>query len=72
MTITAETITARKGKLMNCPHCHQEIDAAHIVSERNRAIAAKPRPGARGLIRNPNGVTKQQPKKRAAKGKETK
>jgi hypothetical protein len=43
---------------MICPHCHQEIDEKLIRAARNSAIARRPRPGARGLVRNPAGKPK--------------
>lgn len=50
---------------MKCPHCDREIDNALVLSARNSIIASRPRPGARGLVRNPDGINK--PKKQRAK-----
>jgi hypothetical protein len=52
---------------MDCPHCHKEIDDALVLAARNSLVAKRPRPGARGLVRNPAGKNKQTPKRNRAK-----
>jgi hypothetical protein len=59
---------------MNCPHCLRAIDDSLVAAAHNRAAAARPRPGARGLVRNPAGKNRPQRKRgpRSAAGKEAK
>jgi len=40
---------------MNCPKCGHAIPADLLLRERQREIASKKRPGAKGLVRNPKG-----------------
>jgi hypothetical protein len=43
---------------MNCPHCHHPLDHAELRKALNKELAGRPRPGAKGLVRNPKGRTK--------------
>lgn len=60
-----------EGFRMNCPYCHEVIDDALVLAARNSLIAKRPRPGARGLVRNPAGITEKQPLKRKGKKRAT-
>jgi hypothetical protein len=53
---------------MNCPHCGKEIAAELIRSANQSLIASRPRPGARGLVRNPAGKNKKRAKRASRKG----
>jgi len=43
---------------MNCPHCSKPLDSAQLRKALNAEIAKRKRPGAKGLVRNPNGRPK--------------
>jgi hypothetical protein len=50
-----------------CPHCSKEIPEELLLAARNKSVAARPRPGARGLVRNPAGKNRpaKTPKRKA-------
>ena len=43
---------------MNCPHCGKPLDHAELRKALNKEISGRPRPGAKGLVRNPKGRKK--------------